>query len=114
MTNIQMCYRQRDQYVCRIDTTLPTGRRDKFESTRLSKHTHAPLADLAASSVDNVGTTLHLGNHRVVEHVLGLGVEGAVDGDNVAHLKLKECVQNESDNSHRFGVKLSAVQAPLC
>lgn len=44
------------------------------------------VADLATGSVDNVGTSLHACDHLIVEHVLSFGVEGAVDGDNVANL----------------------------
>eukprot|EP00050_Salpingoeca_kvevrii_P005681 m.285082 g.285082 ORF g.285082 m.285082 type:complete len:437 (+) comp11291_c0_seq1:127-1437(+) len=44
------------------------------------------VADLAASSVDDVGAALHLLDHFLVEHVLCLRVEGAVDGHDVADL----------------------------
>lgn len=48
---------------------------------------HSPVANLAAGSVDNVRAALHLVDHLGVKEVLRLGVQGAVDGHNVARLQ---------------------------
>ena len=47
-------------------------------------HDGVAVADLAARRVDEVGAALHRADQRVVEQMLRLGVQRAVDRDHVA------------------------------
>ena len=42
------------------------------------------VANLATCRVHDIGAALHLGDQRVVEHVLGFWVQRDVDGDHIA------------------------------